>query len=182
MLCWLAVQLQEPFLGIGVTTKGPDSGPVLQRLSDFTKSDQHWYVKIDSRLYATQHKGQQGRLPWEVNSSKGRTVGCFVSENGEFHLCYGESGIDDVMGKGLPTDRPLWGFVALKKDWKVEANYTVAVTKGEAMVVYIGDKRFRVGLSCTELLHGQRYKVLKFSEVSVLQFSYCNFTIGYFTP
>ena len=130
----LVVPLQKPFLGIGVTTKGPHSGPVLQEFDDFTKSDQHWYVKIDSRDYATQHKGQLGRLPWELSSSKGRTAGCFVSENGEFHLCCGESGIDDVVGKGLPTDRPLWGFVALQGTWKVEANYKVAMPKGEAIV------------------------------------------------
>ena len=134
MLCWLAVQAQVPFLGIGVTTKGPHSGPVLQRLDDFTLSEQHWYVKIDSHVYTTEYKGQQGRFPWELDSSKGKTVGCWVSENGEFHLCCGEPDIDDVMGERLPTDRPLWGFVALKGAWKVEANYKVAMPKGEAMV------------------------------------------------
>ena len=61
-------------------------------------------------------------------------MGCFVSENGEFHLCYREPDMDDVVGKGMPTDRPLWGFVALWGAWKVEANYEVAVPKGEAMV------------------------------------------------
>ena len=134
MLCWLAVQVEAPFLGIGVTTKGPHSGTVLQSLDDFTKSDQHWYVKIDSPDYTIRHKGQKGRLPWKLESSQGKTAGCWVSENGEFHLCCGELDIDDVMGKGLPTDRPLWGFVALKGAWKVEANYKVAMPKGEAMV------------------------------------------------
>lgn len=143
MPCWLAILLQCPFLGIGFTTRGPGSGAVLQKLDGFTKSDQHWYVKIDSRDYTVQHKGQQGRLPWELGSSKGRTVACFVSENGEFHLCSGESDVDDVVGKGLPRDSPLWGFVALEGAWRVEASYEVAMPKGEAMVH---------GLSCLLLV------------------------------
>ena len=110
---------------------------MLQTLGEFGKSDQYWYVTIDSHFYTawSQYKGQLGRLPWELDTSKGRTAGCWVSKNGEFHLCY-SSGlvIDDVMRKGIPTDKPLWGFVALYGAWQVEANYKVAMPKGEAVV------------------------------------------------
>ena len=130
---WLTVQLQDPFLNIGVTTKGPDSGLMLEALGPYAESDQHWYVKIGRRRLSAEQKGQLGQLPWELEFSQGRTVGCWVSKNGDFHLCCGKTDVDDVVGRGLPTDRPLWGFVALIGAWKVEANYQ-AMPKGEAMV------------------------------------------------
>ena len=100
------------------------------------KADQYWYVKIDRPVDATQYNGQQGRLPWTLDSSKGRTAGCWVSDKGKFCICTGESDAGDVMGEGLPTDKLLWGFVALKGAWEVEANYKVAIPKGEAGVWY----------------------------------------------
>lgn len=129
----LAVHLQNPFLAIGITTKGPDSGPVVLDLDGLCGSDQHWYVTIDNQC-RRQYKGQQGRLPWTLADSKGRTVGCWVSEKGEFCLFTGKSDIGDVMGTGLLTDRPLWGFVAFYGTWKVEANYEVAMSKCKAVV------------------------------------------------
>ena len=107
---------------------------MLQYLDDFIKSDQHWYVTIDSHVHTTQYKGQLGRLPWELADSKGRTAGCWVSKNGEFHLCTRGSDVDDVMGNKLPADRPLWGFVAFYGEWEVEANYKIVMSKGEAVV------------------------------------------------
>jgi len=107
---------------------------VLEKLDDFTKADQYWYVKIDSPGYAMQHKGQQGRLPWKLASSEGKIAGCWVSDKGKFCVCTRESDSGDEMGEGLPTDKPLWGFVAFRGQWKVEANYKVAMPKGEAVV------------------------------------------------
>ena len=134
---WVFVHLQQPCLHIGVTTKGPlNTGPELQSMDDVGKSDHHWYATIDDRSSKTKGKGHQGSLPWGLASLQGKTAGCWVSESGEFHLCCGESDSGDVMGKGLPTDKPLWGFVALKGEWKVEANYKVAIPKGEAGVWY----------------------------------------------
>ena len=37
-------------------------------------------------------------------------MGCSVSEEGEFCLCYNGIEIEDVVMRGLPTDKPLWGF------------------------------------------------------------------------
>ena len=105
---------------------------MLETLDDFKKDDQYWYVKIDS--YAVQYNGQQGRLPWTPASSEGKTVGCLVSDKGKFYVCTEISDVGDVMGEGLPTDKPLWGFVAFWREWKVEANYKVAIPKGEAVV------------------------------------------------
>ena len=107
---------------------------MLEILNDFKKADQYWYVKIDNPVYAVQYKGQQGRLPWTLASSEGRTAGCWVSDKGKFYICTGKSNVGDVMGEGLPTDRQLWGFVAFKGKWEVEANYKVAIPKGEAVV------------------------------------------------
>ena len=109
---------------------------MLEKLDDFTKADQYWYVKIDDPDGAVQYKGQQGRLPWKLASSEGKTAGCWVSDKGKFYICTGKSDSGDVMGKGLPTDKPLWGFVAFKERWQVEANYKVAMPKGEAAVWY----------------------------------------------
>ena len=107
---------------------------VLENLEDFKKDDQYWYVKIDSPDHAMQYKGQQGRLPWTLASSEGKTAGCWVSDKGIFYVCTGNSDSDDEMGKGLPTDKPLWGFVVFQGEWKVEANYKVAIPKGESGV------------------------------------------------
>lgn len=117
---WVFVHLQ-PCLYIGVTTKGPlDSGPELHDLDNLKNSDQHWYATIDKYRSKTEYKGYQGSLPWDLASSEGKTAGCWVSESGEFRLCCGESHSGDVMGKGLPTDRPLWGFVAIEGQWTVD--------------------------------------------------------------
>ena len=107
---------------------------MLEKLDDFTKADQYWYVKIDNPVDAVQYKGQQGRLPWKLASSEGRTAGCLVSDKGKFCICTEKSDVGDVMGEGLPTDKPLWGFVAFWGEWKVEANYKVTMPKGEAVV------------------------------------------------
>ena len=107
---------------------------MLENLDKFKKADQYWYVTIDDPVDAVQYKGQQGRLPWALAYSEGKTAGCWVSDKGEFYVCTGESDSGDVMGEGLPTDRPLWGFVAIRGVWKVEANYKVAMPKGEAVV------------------------------------------------
>ena len=107
---------------------------MLENVDDFKKADQYWYVTIDRP--PVRYNGQQGRLPWTPASSEGRTAGCLVSDKGKFYVCTGESVVGDVMGEGLPTDKPLWGFVALKGEWQVEANYKVAIPKGEAGVWY----------------------------------------------
>ena len=134
---WVFVHLQQPCLCIGVTTKGPlDTGPELQSMDDVEKSDQHWYATIDKYRSKAKGKGHQGPLPWDLDSSQGQTAGCWVSESGEFRLCCWESDVGDVMSKGLPTDKPLWGFVVFYGEWTVEANYKVAIPKGETGVWY----------------------------------------------
>ena len=109
---------------------------MLEKLEDFKKADHYWYVKIDHPVDAVQYKGQQGRLPWMLASSEGRTAGCWVSDKGKFYIYTRESDVGDEMGEGLPTDKPLWGFVAFRREWKVEANYKVAIPKGETAVWY----------------------------------------------
>ena len=106
---------------------------MLENLDDFKKADQYWYVTIDRA--PVRYNGQQGRLPWKLAYSEGRTAGCWVSDKGKFYVCTGESDCDDEMGEGLPTDKPLWGFVAFQGKWKVEANFKVAFPKGEAVAV-----------------------------------------------
>ena len=91
------------------------------------------YVKIDNPVDAVQYKGQQGRLPWALAYSEGRTAGCWVSDEGKFYVYTRESDSGDEMGKGLSADKPLWGFVAFDGVWKVEAS-KVAIPKGEAVV------------------------------------------------
>ena len=133
---WVFVHLQQPCLHIGVTTKGPlDTGPELINLDDLKNSDHHWYATIDKYRTKKEDKGHQGSLPWDLDSSQGQTVGCWVSESGEFGFCCRESDVGDVMGEGLPTDKPLWGFVAFQGKWEVEANYKVVLPKGEAVAV-----------------------------------------------
>ena len=51
-------------------------------------------------------------------------------KTGELHLYHNGRDVG-VAFKGLPTDRPLWGFVNLHGGWKVEASYIIP--KGEAV-------------------------------------------------
>ena len=129
MLCCLDVQLQ--FLRIGVTTKSPDSGPLPQELSDIEKSDQYWFaVSRNSGDCIVRHKGQKRVLQWDLDDSPGNTFGVAVLEKGELHFYH--NGRDfGVAWEGLPTDKPLWGFVRLDSGWKVKTNYMIA--KGEAV-------------------------------------------------
>ena len=126
MLCCLAVQLQ--YLGIGVTTNSPDTGPLPKGWDDIDSSDQYWHVDIGSGACTAYHKGQRRLLQWVMDSSAGNTFGCDVSDTGELHLYHNGRG---VVWEGLPTDQPLWGFVYLPGGWKVEANYIIP--KGEAV-------------------------------------------------
>ena len=128
MLCFLAVQLQG--LGIGVTTKSPDSGPLPQVWGDIHRSDQYWHVCIWSSVCAAWHKGQQRLLQWALDCSAGNTFGCDMSDTGELHLYHNGRDVGWVW-VGLPTDQPLWVFVDLYGGWKVEANYMIP--NGEAV-------------------------------------------------
>ena len=130
MLCCLAVQLQA--LGIGVTTKCPDSGPLPQSWDDIDSSDQYCHICIGSVECTAYHKGQWRILLqfWDLDRSAGNTFGCDVSDTGELHLYHNGRDVG-VVWEGLPTDQPLWGFVILSGGWKVEASYIIP--KGEAV-------------------------------------------------
>ena len=132
MLCCLDVQLQG--LYIGVTTESPDSGPLPQEWEDIDNSDQYWRVKIRSSSCTAWHKRQERGLKWDLNRSPGNTFGVAVSEKGELHLYHNGRDVG-VAWEGLPTDKPLWGFVILQGSWKVETNYIIA--KGEAVTCVV---------------------------------------------
>ena len=131
MLCCLDVQLQS--FCIGVTTKSPDSGPLPQWWGDIANSDQYWLVGIGSSSCAAWHKGQKRELQWALNDSPGNTFGVAVSVKGELHLYHNGRDVG-VAWEGLPTDKPLWGFVELP-NWKVETNYMIAM--GEAVTCVV---------------------------------------------
>ena len=122
MLCCLAVQLQG-FI-IGVTTKDPDSGPVL-RWGEINTSDQYWAVSIWIHGCEAWHKKQYRHLQWALDRSAGNTFGCHVSGTGELHLHHNGRDVG-VAWKGLPTDQPLWGFMEIG-DWRL------VIPKGEAV-------------------------------------------------
>ena len=119
---------------IGVTTKSPDSGPLPQVWSDIDNSDQYWHVVISSSGCAAYHKGHKRVLQWDLDDSRGNTFGVAVSEKEELHLYHNGRDVG-VAWEGLPTDKPLWGFVILRGDWKVETNYMIA--KGEAVTCVV---------------------------------------------
>ena len=130
MLCCLDVQLQ--WFCIGVTTESPDSGPLPQKWSDIY-SDQHWCVVIRSSNCIARHKGPERVLQWDLDRSPGNTFGVAVSEKGELHLYHNGRDVG-VAWEGLPTDKPLWGFVILR-GCKVETNYMIAM--GEAVTCVV---------------------------------------------
>ena len=134
VLCCLAMQLQT--LGIGVTTKDPDSGLVPGLGSD----DQCWFVIIwsgsckawQSGACTAWHKGRE--LQWVLDRSAGNTFGCHVSGTGELHLHHNGRDVGVAL-EGLPTDQPLWGFVILDGGWKVEASYVIAQSEAVCVLV-----------------------------------------------
>ena len=115
-------------LGIGVTTKDPESGPLPQKWDDISRSDQYWYVIIRSDDCRAYHKGQRRVLQCVLDDSAGNTFGCCVLQTGELHLYHNGRDVGVAL-EGLPTDQPLWGFVEIS-GCNVEANYIIA--KGEA--------------------------------------------------
>ena len=121
------VQLQ--WLAIGVTTNNPDTGPLPQEWDDVSGSDQYWYVWISSVDCIANHNGQKKILPWKLADSAGNTFGLCLMATRALHLNHNGRDVG-VVWKGLPTDRPLWGFVYIN-GWKVEANYIIP--KGEAV-------------------------------------------------
>ena len=126
MLCCLDVQLQV--FGIGVTTNNPDTGPLPQGRSDI--DSKYWYVQIMTGYCTARHKGQSRDLQCAPDCSAGNTFGLCVLSTGELHL-YHNGRVVGVVWEGLPRDQPLWGFVRLRRGWKVEANYIIP--KGEAV-------------------------------------------------
>ena len=148
MLCCLELQ----YLYIGVTTKSPDSGQLPQEWSDIKNSDQYWCIQIGSSSCTAWHKGQMRVLQFELDGSPGNTFGVAVSEKGELHLYHNGRDVG-VAREGLPTDKPLWGFVGLRGDWKVETNYMIA--KGEAV-------------TCDEVVCGVMFVSLTFIHVIVI--------------
>ena len=114
------------WLGIGVTTKDPDSKPLPQEWVDINKSDKYWYVLIGSGEHTANHNGEARALQWGLDHSAGNTIGCCIVQAGELHL-YHDGRDMGVIWAGLP-DQPLWGFVTLC-GLKVEANYIAAKGK-----------------------------------------------------
>ena len=122
MPCFLAVQLQS--IGIGVTTKRPDSGPLPHCFYDVIHNYQYWYVIIWRNHCTACHKGLEKDLQWTLDVSAGNTFGCLVLQTGELHLYHNGRDVG-VVWEGLPTDQPLWVFLNLFGGWKVEANYII---------------------------------------------------------
>ena len=118
MLCCLAVQLQA--LGIGVTTRDPNSGPLPFGQDDIFgyRSDQYWAVYISDAACVACHYTEKRKLTCNLCGFIGSTIGCHVSETGELHLHLNGRDVG-VAWEGLPTDQPLWGFVEIS-DWTVK--------------------------------------------------------------
>ena len=59
-----------------------------------------------------------------IYDPKSSKIGCSVNEKGhlEFHMDGKNHGV--VWSKPLPMDRPLWGFVDLPIEYKIQACYT----------------------------------------------------------
>ena len=150
MLCCLAVQLQA--LGIGVTTKDPDSGPVPWGLGGIDRSDQYWTVYMINGCRA-RYKGQMRDLQWVLDRSAGNTFGCHVSGTGELHLHHNGRDVG-VAWEGIPTDQPLWGVVVLH-GYKVEANYVIAQSEAVCVSVCMSSWPLRwkvfIHMTCIQL-------------------------------
>ena len=118
-------------LFIGVTTKSPDSEPLPLDWKHIDSSDQYWYFQIESKDCTAWYKGQKKYLKHTMDHSPGSTFGVAVSEKGELHLYHNRRDVGVAL-RGLPTDKPLWGFLHPGRGWKVETNYYI-IAKGEVV-------------------------------------------------
>ena len=113
---------------IGVTTRNPYNGPLLQREANYAKSDQVWYVMIKEGNCTACHHGCSKTLQWDLDHSPGNSFACAVLEKGELHLYHNGRDVG-VAWEGLPIVQPLWEFVSLTNGWKVETNYIISTGK-----------------------------------------------------
>ena len=90
----------------GFTVLCPDDHPVPSGALDLYRSTDYWILSAST----VHHNGQENRVPFNLESvGVGQSIGCLVNRDGE--LRYYLNGVDQgVAWKGLPTDKPMWGF------------------------------------------------------------------------
>ena len=103
---------------IGMTTVCPDDiKTVPENVGTLYFRDDYWILS-EKTLH---HNKKEKSLAKEMDLQKlkvGQSAGCFVTSDGELH--FQVNGKEEVGWTGLPTDKPLWGFVDIYgKDRKV---------------------------------------------------------------
>ena len=109
---------------LGFTTESP--GKTLASSFDELRSHQNYWILGPTRIfYHGTLDGCTYPLDIERSLEVGQSVGCVVNENGE--LRYFLDGKDQgVACTGLPTDRPLWGYVDIcAKAKKIKSEFYI---------------------------------------------------------
>ena len=90
----------------GFTVLNPDEIPVPSGALDLYRSSDYWILSAST----VHHDGQESKVDFNLESLRvGQTIGCLVNKQGE--LRYYIDGQDQGVGwRGLPTDKPMWGF------------------------------------------------------------------------
>ena len=90
----------------GFTVLCPDDIPVPSGALDLYRSSDYWILSAST----VHHNGQENRVAFNLETvGVGQSIGCHVNRDGE--LRYSLNGVDQgVAWKGLPTDKPMWGF------------------------------------------------------------------------
>ena len=123
-------------LGLGFTTHSPDSITAMPKSIQSPTKDPKWFVAAacsseDERVFDT------------VDLSVGQTLGCMISKKGNLH--YFLDGEDSgVVRRGLPTNKPLWGFAdinATAKKIQFDANPPVAKQRSRFSLRFRGRTR-----------------------------------------
>ena len=104
--CVLTHTHTNSFQRFGFTILCPDDIPVPSGALDLYRSGDYWILSAST----VHHNGQENRVPFNLESvGVGQSIGCLVNRDGE--LRYYINGVDQgVAWKGLPTDKPMWGF------------------------------------------------------------------------
>ena len=100
-----------------------------------------WMLSEDRAYHDGRKEGKHNLYVFQPFSN---TIGCRVNEKGYLEFIMDGKNHGVVWSKPLPMDRPLWGFVVLPVEYKVQANFTY----GEC-TVYIRHKHGQLCL-CLE--------------------------------
>ena len=105
-----------------------------------------FWILSENKVYC--NKENETRPNLSIYNPKSSKIGCSVNEKGylEFHMDGKNHGV--VWSKPLPMDRPLWGFVDLPIEYKIQACFTHG-EQDDTKSILMQNNYYGIALYCT---------------------------------